>query len=287
MSQRGMRLKGALSLVRTFMCGKLRTIVGLTLALTLGTALAVLAQDLPAHLTKKAVTIRVDGTVREVSTTKEHVKDLLQQESITLGQHDRITPAIDASVTDGLTISINRVTCEIVKEKYAIDPPTITRWDRRMTVKPVVLRQGKPGVGVRTRVMWKMDGVISEQWTQNPKVVTKPTPSIVVRGNQPSRGLAGRKTLRMVSTAYDPGPLSCGKYASGYTAIGMKATRGVVAVDPRVIPLGTRVYVEGYGPAIAADTGGAIKGHKIDVCFPTRREALQWGRRTVTVIVLE
>ncbi|MFP9075894.1 3D domain-containing protein, partial [Enterococcus faecalis] len=60
-----------------------------------------------------------------------------------------------------------------------------------------------------------------------------------------------------------------------------------VAVDPSVIPLGTRLYVEGYGEAIASDTGGAIKGNIIDVQFPTNAQCEQWGRRTVQVPILD
>ena len=59
----------------------------------------------------------------------------------------------------------------------------------------------------------------------------------------------------------------------------------LIAVDPSVIPLGSRVWVEGYGEAIAADTGGAIKGHKIDVLMPNDAIARQWGRKTVKIIV--
>ena len=60
----------------------------------------------------------------------------------------------------------------------------------------------------------------------------------------------------------------------------------LIAVDPSVIPLGSRVWVEGYGEAIAGDTGGAIKGHKIDVLMPNGATARQWGRKTVKIIVL-
>ena len=67
----------------------------------------------------------------------------------------------------------------------------------------------------------------------------------------------------------------------------MKAAPGVVAVDPRVIPLRTRLYVEGYGPALAADVGAAIKGNRIDVFFETVDEALRYGRRQVNVYILE
>lgn len=72
-----------------------------------------------------------------------------------------------------------------------------------------------------------------------------------------------------------------------HTATGMKAQHGVVAVDPSVIPLGTRLYVEGYGNAIAADTGSAIKGNRIDLCFDTLSECNKYGRRTVKVEILD
>jgi 3D (Asp-Asp-Asp) domain-containing protein len=284
MSQRGARRTAAASLNLTMGWGYIRTIVSFTLLMLVGSSLALLAQE-QAHQTSRQVNIHVDGATRTATTTAVTVQAALHQAGITLNKHDQVTPPVAAPVSDGMKIVVARVTCEIVRERIPSPVATITRIDRRMTTRPVVLREGKAGIIERTRVVWKKDGVISVQWTQNPRVIAKGTPRTVVRGNV-SRGLAGR-VLMMHSTAYDPGPASCGKHADGYTAIGMRATRGVVAVDPRVIPLGTRVYVEGYGRAIAGDTGGAIKGNRIDVCFPTRGEALRWGRRTVKVIVLE
>ncbi|HVL38795.1 MAG TPA: 3D domain-containing protein [Fimbriimonadaceae bacterium] len=93
-----------------------------------------------------------------------------------------------------------------------------------------------------------------------------------------------RKEVRvMTATAYDPSPRTIGRGATGRTATGLWAGYGHVAVDPRVIPLGTRVFVEGYGFAIASDTGGAIKGNKIDLCYNDRATALRFGRKKVTV----
>lgn len=69
----------------------------------------------------------------------------------------------------------------------------------------------------------------------------------------------------------------------GRTATGMSTAPGVVAVDPSVIPLGTRMTIPGYGTGIAADTGGAVRGNVIDLWFPTTAQALAWGRRTVTI----
>ena len=67
----------------------------------------------------------------------------------------------------------------------------------------------------------------------------------------------------------------------------MMAQRGVVAVDPSVIPLGTRLYIPGYGMAVAADTGGAIVGDRIDLCMESYGEAMDFGRRTIKVYILE
>lgn len=99
-------------------------------------------------------------------------------------------------------------------------------------------------------------------------------------------GYSNYPSIDMEATAYDPGPISCGPHANGHTYTGMLAGYGVVAVDPRVIPLGTRVYVEGYGEAIAADIGGAIKGNRIDLCYNTYNEAIRFGRHHVRVYLL-
>lgn len=81
-------------------------------------------------------------------------------------------------------------------------------------------------------------------------------------------------------SAYDPGNGS-------YTANGNKLRRGLIAVDPAVIPLGTEVFVEGYGYAVADDVGGAINGHKIDVAMESREEAIQFGRKKVNIYILK
>lgn len=94
------------------------------------------------------------------------------------------------------------------------------------------------------------------------------------------------KTLTVEATAYTADCKGC----SGITATGINLNNNrnakVIAVDPNVIPLGSKVYVEGYGTAVAGDTGGAIKGNRIDLHVPTTSEALEFGRRTVQVTVL-
>lgn len=265
----------------------MRYILVIALALLLSSSFTLIAQE--SHRpTPNTIIVRVDGGERQVVTTAKTVQELLRQEGIELIEHDRTEPAMDAALTDNLTVVVTRIRMEIVKERLPIEPPVTIKYNKRVSI-PIVLQPGEPGVAEQTHVMWKKDGVVSKEWRQNRKVIVKPKPKVIMRGQaQPSRGgVAARKSFIVSASAYEPGPRSCGKYASGYTAIGLKAGRGIIAVDPRVIPLGTRVHVEGYGEAIAADVGGAIKGHKIDVCFPTVKECLQWGRRKVRVTILE
>lgn len=96
-----------------------------------------------------------------------------------------------------------------------------------------------------------------------------------------------RPPRRFEATGYDPGPVSNSRGWVGTTSSGIRARFGVVAVDPRVVPLGTRLYIEGYGPGIAADRGGAIKGMRLDLCFNSTREARAWGRKQVRAWVLD
>jgi 3D (Asp-Asp-Asp) domain-containing protein len=91
------------------------------------------------------------------------------------------------------------------------------------------------------------------------------------------------RALTMEATAYTSEDPGCGLYTAG----GNRLRRGLVAVDPRVIPLGTRLFVTGYGNAVADDTGGAIKGNRIDLAYESRPDALKFGRRTVTVYILD
>ncbi|NQT66260.1 MAG: hypothetical protein HQ569_01625 [Actinobacteria bacterium] len=74
---------------------------------------------------------------------------------------------------------------------------------------------------------------------------------------------------------------------NGITAIGLRARKGIVAVDPRVIPLGTKLYIPGYGEALAADTGGRIKGNRIDLCFESLEECFRHGKRKIKIYLVE
>jgi 3D (Asp-Asp-Asp) domain-containing protein len=96
--------------------------------------------------------------------------------------------------------------------------------------------------------------------------------------------IAAPASMRMLATAYTA---YCGGRCSGRTALGWPARYGIVAVDPRVIPLRSHLYIPGYGYAVAGDTGGAIRGSRIDLGFNTYRDARQFGRRDVVVYILQ
>ncbi len=102
-----------------------------------------------------------------------------------------------------------------------------------------------------------------------------------------SNAVTGVREFMVSASAYTASCKGCSGITS--TGINLKKNPGlkVIAVDPRVIKLGTKVYVEGYGYAIAGDTGGAIKGNKIDVFIPNRTGALKWGRKTVKIKILK
>ena len=141
----------------------------------------------------------------------------------------------------------------------------LVEWDadHEKLIKPIRrLRQGRPA--------WVLRGVGSVQpdW------------------NWPRLAVA-RRELRLTATGYDPGPVDNSRGWVGSTRSGTRARFGIAAVDPRLIRLGSLLYVEGYGPALAADVGGAIKGGRIDLCFNSTREARDWGRRKVRVWLVD
>jgi len=114
--------------------------------------------------------------------------------------------------------------------------------------------------------------------------------SLAPQGVRDNNSLTGapanyKRVLDMTATAYAPGPLDNGKW-NNLTYMGGTVKHGVAAVDPRVIPMGTKLWVEGYGEAIAEDQGSAIKGNRIDLAFNDRNQALDYGIQKVKIYVL-
>ena len=118
------------------------------------------------------------------------------------------------------------------------------------------------------------------------KAETKPVSTTETSDNKKTdTSFEYSKVLVMNATSYTDDPAENGGYNT--TKMGTRLRYGVVAVDPRVIPLGTKLYIEGYGYAVAEDTGGAIKGNRIDLCYTDRAKAEAFGRRNVKVYILK
>ncbi|HXG23967.1 MAG TPA: G5 domain-containing protein [Chthonomonadales bacterium] len=191
----------------------------------------------------------------------------------------------EARGADATTKTVRRI-----EQREPIPYPTLRRNSSELrggTSKTV--RAGINGEKkVIYRVFYEDDKEVRRE-VLSTKVLKKPVPEIVVvgsRGSLPSRGyFSGRKVLTMIATGYDPSPSSNGGHSR--TSTGLKAGYGVVAVDPNYIPLGTKLYIEGYGYAVAGDTGGAIKGNRIDLGHDTRSAANKVGRRKVIVHILD
>ncbi len=207
------------------------------------------------------------------------------------------SPAKD--ITDGMTIyiipyeeNIEVISTEIPFETVYVDNPNLLIGTENITT------EGYNGTKQTTIKKTYLGGTLTSTEVVSEVIDIIPVNQVIERGtkNPNTITIDGQtftysSVLTMTSTAYTAGVESTGKNPGdpgyGITASGLKAERGVVAVDTSVIPLGTQLYVEGYGYAIAADTGSAIKGDKIDVFIDSYNEAIQWGVRDVTVYILE
>ena len=238
------------------------------------------------------VKIWSDGAERQVTTAQSTVGATLRHAGIVVGPLDMVSPATSERPRDGMQIKVVRVSVEIEAVNQPIPYYTVKTFTKSLRPGQVkTTRNGADGdKEVRYSVRYE-DGNAVKRTPVGSRTVTRPVNKVVSigsRGRYVSRGeYQTRRVLTMYASAYEPGPRSCGPSADGRTSCGLRAGYGVVAVDPRVIPLRSRLYVEGYGLAIAGDTGRAIKGNRIDLGFNTYREAMRFGRRSVIVHILE
>ena len=250
------------------------------------------------------VYITADGETRTVNTTKRKISDILADAGYELTDEDTVTPNPTRIAKADTKIVLVRNTTETVTvtEETEFASTETPNASLNLGIRKVV-REGEKGKTLRTYKISYADGVEKSRKVISEEVISEPIEEIVEVGTKRrtiddytiayngtittsrSGTFSYSRVLTCNATAYDA--VSCGKKpGEARTATGAIAQRGVIAVDPSFIPLGTRVYVEGYGYAVAADTGGAIKGNIIDLCMDTRAESLQWGRRNVTVYIL-
>lgn len=235
------------------------------------------------------ITLIDQGMTRELQTLAPTVGEMLAEVKAFPGKEDRCSLPLKTPLKDGMRIVLTRVTSTKLVERTPVPFPSGQRFTTALRAgASKVLQAGKPGERVTTFLEVRKDGELVSR-KKIAETSTKPRPQIVsvgARGMLASRGFfSGRRMITMRASAYTGSAAENGGYA-GRTASGLRAGHGVVAVDPRFIPLGTRLYIEGYGYAVAGDTGGAIKGNRIDLGHNSRSEALRFGRRTVKVLIL-
>ena len=259
--------------------------------------------------------IQVDGEVIEVMTTNDTVEEVLAKAEVVLEDQDKLNCDLEDPIKKDMEIEVIRVTSEVITETEELDFNTKRENDSNLEKgKTRVAQEGQKGQLVRKIKITNENGeevereVVSEETTKRPveRIVNVGTkefkPAPVNRGTSRNTDSSNStpaasesnsssdtssnseyRVLTVEATAYssqDPG-------VGTITATGETLRHGIIAVDPRVIPLGTKLYVPGYGYGVAADTGGAIKGNKIDLAYMNRTEALKFGRQTLTIRVYD
>lgn len=249
----------------------------------------------------RAVPVRIKAGTLTLATvaTGRTVDEVLREIDYPLTTDVKITPSREEPVKPGIQIAIANMsrTLEITKSSIPYETkeeqdPSMYEGERR------VIKRGSEGLFMRiARVLYESGKPVHEDRLVE-KVSKRPVAEVVKVGTKQkvahlyrpttlaTRGGArvNGRSFTVVATGYAP---FGGPGIDDITATGARAGYGIVAVDPSVIPLGTRLYIEGYGYGVAADTGGAIVGNRIDLCFNSVGEALQWGRRSVAVTILE
>ncbi|MGO1580404.1 MAG: 3D domain-containing protein [Peptoniphilaceae bacterium] len=244
----------------------------------------------------KSYQIKDGEELRIAESTGLTVGEVLKELKIELGANDVVTPKITEKLEENQSIVIERVRKETFDNSKEIGFETEKRENPNMYKdEKKVIQKGVPGQVVETLQntfvndkLVSMD-IISSKVNAEPikeivEVGTKDRP--VVQSAGKFQGKNVRKVITMQATAYDP-------TAGSLTAMGTRARVGAVAVDPRVIPLGSKLYIEStdgfpsYGYAVAEDTGGAIKGNSIDLFYNSNSQANRFGRRNVKVYVLD
>lgn len=244
----------------------------------------------------KGLTIEVDQQTLQVRTLKSTLSEVLEDEGISLSGMDRVDPFLETPIKDGMNVKIVRVREEYVTSEETIGY-TLEYWpDPELEIdQQRVMQYGKRGLRKRiTRIVYEDDEEV-ERTKEREWVETEPQNTIIGYGTKivtrqldtPEGSLTYWRKMRVFATWYNAshGGKTPDNPYYGITRLGMLAEKGVVAVDPRVIPFYTQIYVPGYGLAVAGDTGGGIKGRWVDLCYPEGMDH-PWSSRWVDIYLL-
>ena len=230
---------------------------------------------------KKAL---IGGKKTEICMYPGSVGETLKYNDIELDEDDVIKPAVDHELGFDDQIKITRVKIVTEEKKETIEPKEAGAvFDRSLASGTIARTEGKAGKAVYRYTYKYVNGKKKKTKKEFDHWIRKPT-DIQLRFGTSVTGETGAvefgETFIGNCTAY-----YFGKNAHGAT--GGHCHYGTCAVDPRVIPYGTKLYVEGYGTAVANDCGGAVKGHIIDLYMRSTKECFSWGRRNKKVYILK
>ena len=250
----------------------------------------------------KPYMVKIGETMDDVQSAHDTVGKILNDLGIQLEELDYVEPDLNAKIGPDSTIEIFRVK-EVLESVETVIPFDKVVNKNKQLDKGLSneVQKGQDGLKKTDYKKIYINGELDSTTIISEEIISEAISQIVEKGTRDkvvtSRGTTTYKSvMTMNASAYDLSYQSTGKRPGdkyyGITASGTKARPGVVAVDPRVIPLGTKLYIEStdgtkdYGFAIAEDKGGAIKGNKIDLFFETASEVKNFGRRNVKVFIL-
>lgn len=244
----------------------------------------------------KSVLVSADGHTLHTRTQGHTVGDALVDLGVYVSGADRVSPALDRAIADNMEIRVNRVRETVSVEREIIPYESIMVPDDGLEIDSQRLAQaGDDGeFRRRFRLMYE-DGQETNKSLMDAWVAAEPVTRITAFGRKlvsrpletPDGQVSYWRKVRMYATSYSAARSGTPRSAPWYgrTRIGLTLRKGIVAVDPNVIPLRSRVYVPGYGVAIAGDTGGGIRGKWIDLGFEDNNYE-SW-HRWVDVYVLD
>lgn len=239
---------------------------------------------------QRAVTIIADGNETVARSKSTSVGQLLQDYGIAVSTSDIVTPGLENPAPWHGKIRVVRVTEKT--EKVTEVMPFVIRWSRKdsKNLREVELQKGTQKIKYKTLRRIYYDKNLAQTETIRERTLSKTVFRLALLNEDGSwqciYDLSKAKKMKMLATAYYPGdPLA---WRDGtITFLGQKMQRGIVAVDPNVIPLRTRVYVSGYGYGWAGDTGRVIKRKRIDLGVNNAQEEKDYMHVPVTVYILE
>lgn len=263
-------------------------------------AIAMTAFSAAVYATQlKEVNINYLGDNISFKTLAGTVAGALKEQNIELKEGENLSTSLDSKLYRNNMITIDKPVIIAMAEPVVESTEDVTNVEETKEPEPVKVEEPKKEE-VKPKATTKPADTSNATSRGNVRTTWGPDVNEVEEGvleTSDGKIIEYTDVIQLEATAYCACYDCCGKYPGnkwyGITATGTRAKVGTIAVDPKVIPLGTEVYIEGlggaknYGFATAEDTGGAIKGKIIDLYFNTHKETVNWGRQQVNVYILK